>query len=132
MNSIDDANDLNDNENDANDANDSNDNTSDTSISSDSLHEIMGEMDAIILQMDAMHKLHDDAIERLHRVNKRIASHASTIPVQINNCSVDTILDNLYMKALHNIKNTGKNNFSELLLNVLDGQLTDDISMDES
>ena len=131
MNSIDDA----------NDSNDSNDDTSVSSISSDSsdsLHEIMGEMDAIILQMDAMHKLHDDAIERLHRVNKRIASNALTALnashaiVQINNCSVDTILDNLYMKALHNIKITGKNNFSEMLLNVLDGQLTDDISMDES
>ena len=117
------------------DANDSNDDTSISSDSSDSLHEIMGEMDAIILQMDAMHKLHDDAIERLHRVNKRIASnalHASHAIVQINNCSVDTILDNLYLKALHNIKITGKNNFSEMLLNILDGQLTDDISMDES
>jgi len=115
-----------------NDANDENDNTSVTSISSissDSLHEIMGEMDAIILQMDAMHKLHDEAIERLLRVNKRITS-TITIPVQINNCSVDTILDNLYMKALHNIKITGKNNFSEMLLNVLDGQLIS--SMDES
>lgn len=88
---------------------------------SDKENSIITEMENLITHYKTLEIVHNDSIKKFNHINNLIRKNAN-ITIEYDNkvYEFDDMLDVLYEKALSNIEETGNNNFTDLLLNVLE------------
>ena len=95
------------------------DTESDSSIISEN-SSIFNDLEQLITSCHEIHSHTHGVEETLKNLYQLVANHTNIV-IEYNNkeCDLDTILEELHATVLKSINETGKNNFGELVLNML-------------